>query len=104
MNAKITRFPQKIGQKYCQYIHEHVDATIHGSKNGSVNDVCLQAQNCKRMILCEAIRLPKDRVKTLYVKCCGICERAVYCKYRKKTYSKKEPVFIPMKERSVKWK
>jgi hypothetical protein len=91
--------PQQIKQTYCQYRRERVDSTLYGSKNGSTNNVCLMAGDCKKFCFCEAINIPKDKIKTTYVKCCGICQRLNYCKYRRKSRKAVEPTFIKSKER-----
>jgi hypothetical protein len=99
--AKITNFPHSIEQKYCQYRCEHVDATIHRSNNGTINNVCLCAVGCKKFRFCDILAsyIKPEKIKMNYVKCCGICRQAGWCRYLRKRNGTKEPIFISAKER-----
>jgi len=97
--AKVIIMPQKIEERYCNWRHECVPSTLHASKNGSINHVCLDAGNCKRFHLCDAIKIAANETKLSYAKCCSICIRLGYCVHRRKSRAVKEPSFIKSKDR-----
>jgi len=96
---------QNIRQIYCQYLCEHVDAAIHASRNGTINNSCLCVVGCKKFRFCEKLSyIPVEKRKMSYVKCCGICPLVKFCKYLRNASGQdaaviKEPAFISAKKR-----
>jgi hypothetical protein len=97
--AKVIEFPHQVEDRYCQWRKEYVPTNLKRSKNGSENHVCLDAGNCKRFHLCDAIKIAPSETKLTYAKCCGVCQRFGYCVHVRKNRAAKEPGFIKGKER-----
>jgi hypothetical protein len=55
--------------------------TWESKKNGKRSTVCYQTANCSKSRLCSCIRIPKEKIKKVFVKCCGVCDNAGFCKY-----------------------
>ena len=73
--------------KPCFLTKNDVITDIFTTKSGKSSVVCYQAADCEKRSLCVCLRkIPAEKIKLKFIKCCGVCDNASFCGYRKRGF------------------